>query len=60
VRSLPDEVDYERLRRSARARDQLTDAQRERLASGAVAADLDRAREGREQLAARLEDLPEP
>jgi hypothetical protein len=60
VRSLPEATDYERLRQSARARDQLTDEQRERLASGAVATDLERAREARERLRDRLGDLPEP
>jgi len=60
VRSLPDETDYERLRQSARARSQLTDRERERLASGAVADELARARDARERLTDRLEDLPDP
>jgi len=60
VRALPTETDYERLRRSARARSQLTDAERERLASGAVAEALDRARDARERVADRLEELSAP
>ena len=60
VRGLPSETDYERLRRSARARSQLTDEERDRLASGAVADELDRARDAREQLADRLDELPAP
>jgi hypothetical protein len=50
VRSLTREDDYERLRRVAIARDELDEAERERLASGAVAADLAAARETRDRL----------
>jgi hypothetical protein len=60
VRGLPTETDYERLRRSARARSQLTDAERDRLASGAVAEELDRARDARERLTDRLDELSAP
>jgi hypothetical protein len=60
VRSLPEETDYERLRQSARARNQLTEGERKRLASGAVADELARARDARERLSDRLDALPEP
>jgi len=57
VRALPDETDYERLRASAEAREKLTDEQRRRLASGAVADDLAAARDARERLRAKLDAL---
>jgi hypothetical protein len=52
VRALTRREEYDRLRNSAAARTQLTDAERERLQSGAVAADLEQARQKR----ARLQD----
>jgi hypothetical protein len=58
VRGLTDREDYDRLRRSAQAREQLDDAERERLQSGAVEADLDATRAAREELAATLSELP--
>ncbi|MFB6130070.1 MAG: hypothetical protein ABEJ28_04510 [Salinigranum sp.] len=58
VRDLALEDDYDRLREAAVARDRLDDAERERLASGAVAADLADAREERERLADALEEYP--
>jgi hypothetical protein len=58
VRALTEREDYDRLRTSAQAREQLDDAERQRLQSGAVQADLDATREAREELAATLEELP--
>jgi hypothetical protein len=58
VRALPRETDYEHLRESAQARAQLGAEERERLASGAVEADLERCREARERLAEALETYP--
>ncbi|EMA08131.1 hypothetical protein SAMN05443574_102314 [Haloarcula vallismortis] len=45
VRGLADREDYERLRESAVARSELTESERERLASGAVEQELSAARE---------------
>ncbi|WP_135664572.1 DUF7118 family protein [Halorhabdus rudnickae] len=59
VRDLPRETDYERLRESARARDQLDDDERERLASGAVADELSTLRQRRETLIEALSEYPE-
>jgi len=59
VRELPSRTDYERLRESVRAREQLTDEERDRLESGAVEAELAATREGREKLVAALEEHPE-
>ncbi|MFD1586402.1 hypothetical protein ACFR9U_05375 [Halorientalis brevis] len=59
VRDLLGDEDFERLRQSARAREQLTEEQRERLASGAVAEKLANTREAREQLEATLAELPD-
>ena len=58
VRGLTDRDDYDRLRRSGQAREQLDDAERERLQSGAVQAELDATRAARADLAATLEELP--
>ncbi|AQL42794.1 hypothetical protein BV210_08755 [Halorientalis sp. IM1011] len=58
VRSLADREDYDRLRTSAQAREQLDDEERERLQSGAVQADLEATRAAREELAATLDELP--
>jgi hypothetical protein len=55
VRDLPRESDYARLREAAVARDELTDGQRERLAAGEVATELDRLREVRDDLAGALD-----
>ncbi len=59
VRGLLDDEGFERLRQSARARAQLTEEQRERLASGAVAKKLESTREAKEQLEATLAELPD-
>ncbi|MFC6989885.1 hypothetical protein ACFQJD_16445 [Haloplanus sp. GCM10025708] len=56
VRDLPDETDYERLREAAQATAELDEAERERLASGEVAEDLDAARAERDALEAALAD----
>ena len=56
LRRLPDVVDYERLRETALARDELDADERERLASGAVADDLAAARDERERIDAALAD----
>ncbi|MFB6084845.1 MAG: hypothetical protein ABEJ94_11450 [Halorientalis sp.] len=58
VRGLADRDDYDRLRTSAQAREQLDDEERERLRSGAVEAELAATREAREDLAATLDELP--
>ena len=58
VRALPRETDYEHLRESAQARTQLGAEERERLASGAVDADLERSREARDRLDEALETYP--
>lgn len=47
VRALADRDEYERLRESAVARSELTESERERLASGAVETELSAAREAR-------------
>ncbi|MFB6165520.1 MAG: hypothetical protein ABEJ31_10215 [Haloarculaceae archaeon] len=60
LRSLSDDLAYDRLRESARARSQLTDEQRERLASGAIDRELDQLREKRAELDDRLGALPAP
>jgi len=59
VERLPDECDYERLRTAAVARADLTDAERERLVSGAVAAELEDLRAERERLTEALETHPD-
>jgi len=58
LRSLPDRTEYDRLRESAVAREQVTDDQRERLASGAVADELERLRATRAALRDALDSLP--
>jgi hypothetical protein len=59
LRELPTEVAYERLRESALARDELDEDERERLESGAVAAELSAARDERERLERALEETAE-
>jgi hypothetical protein len=59
VRGLPRETDYERLRQSAVARAELSESERERLASGAIEAELADLRAEREELVAALEEHPE-
>ncbi|ERJ07587.1 hypothetical protein HLRTI_000340 [Halorhabdus tiamatea SARL4B] len=59
VRALPRTADYERLRESVRAREQLTDAERERLERGDVEAELSALRDERDHLEAALEKYPE-
>ena len=58
VRALPQETDYERLRTAAVAREELSAEERERLTSGAVQAELERAREQRVRLGEALADYP--
>jgi hypothetical protein len=58
VRRLTRRDDYERLRTSAVAREQLTDDERDRLQSGAVERELAELRAEREALEEALSDLP--
>jgi hypothetical protein len=58
VRQLPRETDYERLRTAAVARAELSPEERERVRSGAVEAELERAREQRARLGEALETHP--
>jgi len=55
LRRLPDEVEYERLRETALARDELDDEERDRLERGAVEAELAAARDERDRLADALD-----
>ena len=57
LRRLPDEVDYERLRETALARDELDEDERDRLERGAVEADLNAARDERERIGTALADI---
>ncbi|WP_436934015.1 DUF7118 family protein [Halovenus marina] len=59
VERLPQETEYERLQESALARAELSDDERERLASGSVESELETARTEREQLQELLEQYPE-
>lgn len=59
VAALPRDQPYERLRESAVARADLTETERERLRSGAVAAELEELRTERERLSEALSDYPE-
>jgi hypothetical protein len=59
VRSLTREEDYERLRATAVAREELGERERERLRTGAVESDLAAAREERDLLRAALDEHPE-
>ena len=59
VRRLPRETDYERLRESAVASAELSAEERERLRSGAVAADLESAREELSAVRDALAEYPE-
>jgi hypothetical protein len=59
VRRLPTRTDYDQLREAAVARTELDDAQRDRLRSGEIAAQLEAFRAERDTLAAALEDYPE-
>lgn len=56
LKRLPKETAYDRLRRAARADEQLTDEQRERLRSGAVEAELDQRTSERDRLRATLDE----
>lgn len=58
VRRLPRETDYERLRTAAVARAELSPEERERVRSGAVETELERAREQRARLGEALETYP--
>jgi len=58
VRDLPDREAYDRLRESSVARAELDAEERERLASGAVERDLERARERLAEVEATLEEFP--
>ena len=55
VEALPRETDYERIRTSIVAQEQLTDDERARLESGTVASELERTRADRAQLDAAIE-----
>ncbi len=59
VERLPEETDYERLRTAAVARAELTDAERDRLTSGAVADELDERQQERERLSDALAEYPD-
>jgi hypothetical protein len=59
VAALPREVDYQRLRESVLAREELTDAERDRIESGDLEGELEQARQEREQLEAALEEYPD-
>jgi hypothetical protein len=59
VQRLPQETEYDRLRDSAVAEAELTDEERERLTSGAVADELATRREERDRLADALDEFPE-
>jgi hypothetical protein len=54
LRDLPSRVDYDRLRESALAREELDERERERLEEGAVADELTAAREERDRIEAAL------
>ena len=56
LRRLPDEVDYERLRETALARDELDAAERDRLERGAVEAELTAARDERDRIETALSE----
>ncbi|RLM56869.1 hypothetical protein DVK02_09510 [Halobellus sp. Atlit-31R] len=56
VRDLTRRDDYETLRLVARAHEELDEAERERLQSGAAAAELERLRDARDRLATALSD----
>ncbi|PSP95847.1 hypothetical protein BRC91_00695 [Halobacteriales archaeon QS_4_62_28] len=58
VRDLTWRDDYDRLRRSAVAREQLTDEERKRLKTGAVEQELAELRDEREQIEAALSTYP--
>ena len=59
VAALSRETDYERLRESAVAEDELSTAERERLRTGAVTEDLEEAVAERERLESALGEFPE-
>ncbi|MEF8783108.1 MAG: hypothetical protein V5A54_08430 [Haloarculaceae archaeon] len=59
VAALSRETDYERLRKSAVAENELSAGERERLRTGAVTAELEDAIAEREHLESALEELPE-
>jgi hypothetical protein len=59
VAALPRDHDYERLRDSARAKAELSAAERERLAGRNIEAELDQARSEHDRLATALESYPE-
>jgi hypothetical protein len=59
VRRLPHQTDYERLRESAVAEAELAAEERERLRSGAVADDLETAREELERVRKALSEYPD-
>jgi hypothetical protein len=58
LRALTDHEEYERLRTVAAAREELTEAERERVVSGAVAEEIDELRAERARLADALETYP--
>jgi hypothetical protein len=56
LRRLPDAVDYERLRETALARDELDETERDRLERGAVGAELEAARDERDRIDRALDE----
>ncbi|WP_115863261.1 DUF7118 family protein [Halorussus litoreus] len=54
-----DEARFERLRTAAEAKTELSEAEREKVASGAVEDELTELREGKERLEAALDEYPE-
>ena len=59
VEALPRETDYDRLRTSVSAQEDLTDAERERIEAGNVTEELDALRTRRTDLVATLEEYPD-
>ena len=59
VEALPRETDYERLRTSIRAREELTDQERKHIKSGSIEEELAEAREERQLLEDVLDEYPE-
>jgi len=59
VAALPRETNYERLRDSVQAREELTDAERDRIATEDIEGQLEELREEREHLQAALDEYPD-
>ncbi len=60
VRRLPVTTEYERIRETAVAREELSESERERLHSGDIAEEISSVRAERERLATALEEYPGP